>query len=162
MLFRRHSPDTVLSNARREAHAGGVTVTDETTVGFGPPLSAGVRRRGSVLPRTLRGSSADRRRGDADVTADPSLDSRLDDVLRTLAGRVRRLREDRDLSLVELSFESGLSESRLRAIEAGRTTASLATLVALAETFEIGVSELFAEPASERSVADAASSGEVA
>lgn len=96
------------------------------------------------------------------MTADPSLDSRLDDVLRTLAGRVRRLREDRDLSLVELSFESGLSESRLRAIEAGRTTASLATLVALAETFEIGVSELFAEPAPERSVADAASSGEVA
>ncbi len=96
------------------------------------------------------------------MTADPFAESRLDDVLRTLAGRVRRLREDRDLSLVELSYESGLSESRLRAIEAGRTTASLATLVALAETFEIGVSELFAEPAPERSIDDAGVSVEAA
>ncbi|WP_295789817.1 helix-turn-helix domain-containing protein [uncultured Microbacterium sp.] len=87
------------------------------------------------------------------MTADPSIESRLDDVLRTLARRVRRLREERDLSLVALSYESGLSESRLRAIESGRTTASLATLVALAETFEIEVSELFAETAvPERSI----------
>ncbi|MEZ3157387.1 helix-turn-helix domain-containing protein [Microbacterium sp. BWR-S6Y] len=72
-----------------------------------------------------------------------SHDGRLDQVLRTLADRVRRLREERGLTLLELSFEAGLSESRVRAIEAGRTTASLATLVALAETFEVEIAELF-------------------
>ena len=74
---------------------------------------------------------------------DVTIEGRLDGVLRGLARRVRQLREQRDLSVAGLSFESGLSESRVRAIEAGRTTASLATLVALAETFEIEVSALF-------------------
>lgn len=73
------------------------------------------------------------------------LDGRLDEVLRTLARHVRRLREERGLTVLTLSFEAGLSESRVRAIEAGRTTASLATLVALAETFEVEVGELFGD-----------------
>lgn len=72
-------------------------------------------------------------------------DGGLDEVLRTLAERVRRLREERGLSVVALSFEAGLSESRVRALEAGRTTASLATLVALAETFGVEVAELFGD-----------------
>ena len=72
-----------------------------------------------------------------------SVDDRLDAVLRTLADRVRQLRQERDLSVTALSFEAGVSESRVRAIESGRTTASLATLVALAETFEIDLPELF-------------------
>ncbi len=74
-----------------------------------------------------------------------SFDGRLEEVLRTLADRVRRLREERGLTLLQLSYEAGLSESRLRAIETGRTTASLATLVALADTFEVEVAELFGE-----------------
>ncbi|WZH37489.1 MAG: helix-turn-helix domain-containing protein [Microbacterium enclense] len=70
-------------------------------------------------------------------------DDRLDDVLRALADRVRDLRRGRQLSISDLSFESGLSEARLRGVEAGRSTASLATLVALAETFEISLADLF-------------------
>jgi len=72
-------------------------------------------------------------------------DDRLDEVLRAIADRVRRLRRDRGLSVSDLAFEAGLSESRLRAVESGRTAASLATLVALADTFEIGLPDLFAE-----------------
>lgn len=72
-------------------------------------------------------------------------DDRLDEVLRAIADRVRRLRRDRGLSVSDLAFEAGLSETRLRAVESGRTAASLATLVALADTFEIGLSDLFAE-----------------
>lgn len=79
-----------------------------------------------------------------------SVDDRLDAVLNTLADRVRRLRRERDLSVTALSFEAGISESRVRAIESGRTTASLATLVALAEAFEIDLSELFGETARDR------------
>lgn len=80
-----------------------------------------------------------------------SVDDRLDAVLNTLADRVRRLRRERDLSVTALSYEAGISESRVRAIESGRTTASLATLVALAEAFEIDLSELFGETARDRS-----------
>ena len=72
-------------------------------------------------------------------------DDRLDAVLNTLADRVRELRRERDLTVLALSFEAGISESRVRAIESGRTTASLATLVALAEAFGIPLSELFSE-----------------
>lgn len=82
---------------------------------------------------------------------------RLDEVLHTLAARVRRMREERDLSITALSFEAGLSESRVRALEAGRTTASLATLVALAETFEVDVAELFADPVRTAAPAEPAS-----
>ncbi len=74
-----------------------------------------------------------------------TIDDRLDAVLNTLADRVRELRRERDLTVVALSFEAGISESRVRAIESGRTTASLATLVALAETFGIELAELFGE-----------------
>lgn len=70
-------------------------------------------------------------------------DDRLDDVLRALADRVRALRRERQLSVSDLAFESGLSEARLRAVETGRTTSSLATLLALAETFEITLADLF-------------------
>ena len=72
-------------------------------------------------------------------------DDRLDEVLRMLADRVRGLRRDRGLSLSDLAFEAGLSEGRLRAVESGRTAASLATLVALAETFEIALTDLFTD-----------------
>ncbi|MFJ4037392.1 helix-turn-helix domain-containing protein [Microbacterium sp. NPDC090007] len=90
---------------------------------------------------------------------DSTVEHRLDEVLSALARRVRRLREDRDLTLVALAYESGLSESRLRALEAGRTTASLATLVALAETFEIAVADLFSDAERTPSVAGEPSSG---
>lgn len=75
--------------------------------------------------------------------AGDATDGRLDGVLRALADRVRDLRNERGLSIATLAFEAGMSQSRVRAIEAGRTAASLATLVALAETFEIDVSDLF-------------------
>lgn len=74
---------------------------------------------------------------------DVTVDDRLDGVLRGLAERVRALRRARDFSVAGLAFEAGISESRVRAIESGRVTASLATLVALAETFEIEIAELF-------------------
>jgi DNA-binding XRE family transcriptional regulator len=74
-------------------------------------------------------------------------DDRLDALLNTLADRVRELRRERELTVLALSFEAGISESRVRAIESGRTTASLATLVALAEAFGIPLSELFSENA---------------
>lgn len=83
-------------------------------------------------------------------------DDRLDEVLRAIADRVRRLRRDRGLSVSDLAFEAGLSESRLRAVESGRTAASLATLVALADTFEIGLPDLFSEtPRADASEQDA-------
>jgi len=75
--------------------------------------------------------------------SDLDADDRLDEVLRALAERVRTLRHGRQLTVSDLAFEAGLSEGRIRAVEAGRSTASLPTLVALAETFEIPLADLF-------------------
>lgn len=89
---------------------------------------------------------------------DPAPLEGLDDVLRTIADRVRTLRAERDLTVSGLAFESGLSESRVRAAESGRAASSLATLVALAETFEIDLTELFSASASASEPVDPAMS----
>lgn len=72
-------------------------------------------------------------------------DDRLNAVLHTLGERVRAMRLARGMSLTALSFEAELSEQRLRSIEAGRTAVPLAVLVALADVFEVGVSDLFGD-----------------
>lgn len=72
-------------------------------------------------------------------------DDRLNSVLRALGERVRAMRLARGMSLTALSFEAELSEQRIRSIEAGRTAVPLATLVALADVLEVGVSDLFGD-----------------
>lgn len=72
-------------------------------------------------------------------------EDRLNAVLHTLGERVRAMRLARGMSLTALSFEAELSEQRLRSIEAGRTAVPLAVLVALADVFEVGVSDLFGD-----------------
>ncbi len=70
---------------------------------------------------------------------------RLDAVLRALGERVRAMRLARGMSLTALSFEAQLSEQRIRSLEAGRAALPLASLVALADVFEVGVSDLFGD-----------------
>lgn len=72
-------------------------------------------------------------------------DDRLNTVLRTLGERVRAMRLARGMSLAALSFEAALSEQRIKSIESGRTAVPLAVLVALADVFEVGVSDLFGD-----------------
>ncbi|WP_022880483.1 helix-turn-helix domain-containing protein [Microbacterium sp. B19] len=82
-------------------------------------------------------------------------DDRLNAVLHTLGERVRAMRLARGMSLTALSFEAELSEQRLRSIEAGRTAVPLAVLVALADVFEVGVSDLFGDAVAGPATSDA-------
>lgn len=82
-------------------------------------------------------------------------DDRLNAVLHTLGERVRAMRLARGMSVAALSFEAALSEQRIRSIEAGRTAAPLAVLVALADVFEVGVSDLFGDGMAPIPVSDA-------
>lgn len=64
-------------------------------------------------------------------------------VRKQLGRRVRALRERRHWSQEELSHRSGLARSFTGAIERGEKDLRITTLVKLANTFRISVSQLF-------------------
>jgi transcriptional regulator with XRE-family HTH domain len=64
-------------------------------------------------------------------------------VRKHLGKRVRALREKRKWSQEELAHQSGLARSFTGAIERGEKDLRLTTLVKLANTFRIPVSQLF-------------------
>lgn len=64
-------------------------------------------------------------------------------VRKQLGLRVRALRKKRNWSQEDLSHESGLARSFTGAIERGEKDLRLATLVKLANTFGIPISQLF-------------------
>ena len=64
-------------------------------------------------------------------------------VRKRLGGRVRALREKKKWSQEELAHQSGLARSFTGAIERGEKDLRLTTLVKLANTFRIPVSQLF-------------------
>jgi len=63
-------------------------------------------------------------------------------IRKQLGQRVRQLRAKRNWSQEELSHRSGLARSFTGAIERGEKDLRLTTLVKLANTFKISVSEL--------------------
>ncbi|MFZ8758316.1 helix-turn-helix domain-containing protein [Microbacterium sp. HMH0099] len=72
-------------------------------------------------------------------------DARLDEVIRDLAVGVHAHRLQRGMTTAGLAAEAGLSESTVRAVESGRVSASLASLVALADALGVGVGALFGD-----------------
>lgn len=64
-------------------------------------------------------------------------------IRKRLGKRVRALRENKKWSQEELAHESGLARSFTGAIERGEKDLRLTTLVKLANTFKIAVSQLF-------------------
>lgn len=75
----------------------------------------------------------------------PHEDDRLHEVVRALALGVHAHRLQFGMTVTALAFESGLSESTIRAVEAGRVCASLTTLVAIADGLGVGVADLFGD-----------------
>ncbi len=57
--------------------------------------------------------------------------------------RVKRLREMKGVTLEQLAKRTGLTKSYLSKVERGISVPSIATALKLAETFEVGVGELF-------------------
>ncbi len=66
-----------------------------------------------------------------------------DTVRHNLGNRVRQLREKRKWSQEEFAHQSGLARSFAGAIERGEKDLRLTTLVKLANTFNIRISQLF-------------------
>ena len=64
-------------------------------------------------------------------------------VRKMLGKRVRALREKKKWSQEDLAHESGLARSFTGAIERGEKDLRLTTLVKLANTFRIPISQLF-------------------
>jgi transcriptional regulator with XRE-family HTH domain len=64
-------------------------------------------------------------------------------VRKHLGNRVRTLREKRGWSQEELAHQSGLARSFTGAIERGEKDLRLTTVVKLANTFRISISQLF-------------------
>ena len=57
--------------------------------------------------------------------------------------RLKFLREKRNLSILELSRKTGVSERYLRFIERGEKIPSLKTAAIIAKTFETSVDDIF-------------------
>jgi transcriptional regulator with XRE-family HTH domain len=76
---------------------------------------------------------------------------------QAIGQRIRALRRERSLSLMELAARTGYSVGYLSQIERGLSSPSLRTMVALGETFSVGLSGLFSSTA----VTPAEGSGDV-
>lgn len=67
----------------------------------------------------------------------------LTKALRRLGRRVQQLRHEAELSQEEAASRAGLDAKHLQTIEAGRTNPTVATLVGLARSLGVTLSELF-------------------
>ncbi|VXB62157.1 helix-turn-helix domain-containing protein [Aeromicrobium sp. 9AM] len=70
----------------------------------------------------------------------------MTDSAEALALNVRRLRETHGLSLAQVSERSGIAKATLFKVERGRTNPTLETLVGIADTFHVAVTDLLALP----------------
>jgi transcriptional regulator with XRE-family HTH domain len=64
-------------------------------------------------------------------------------ILLKFANNLKKLREDKGLSIRQLAASSGLEYSQLQRIEKGKVNFALTTLVAIAQGLDLDVHELF-------------------
>ena len=76
-----------------------------------------------------------------EVQASPDTPHEMAD--KTMGERIRALRRERSLSLMEIAQRTGYSVGYLSQIERGLSSPSLRTMVALGEAFGVGLSGLF-------------------
>lgn len=67
-----------------------------------------------------------------------------DDALVALGARIRSLREGRGMKLKDLADGAGLSDAFVSRLERGQVSSSVANLIQIAHTLDVGVAELFA------------------
>ncbi len=67
-------------------------------------------------------------------------------VLAGVAGRLRTLRTERGLTLVELSERTGISKSTLSRLETGQRKPSLELLLPIAQAYSVALDELVGAP----------------
>jgi len=65
------------------------------------------------------------------------LSTDVDFLVRTVAGNIRRLRQEANLTLAELSAAAGLGKSTLAQLESGKGNPSVETLWAIAAALQV-------------------------
>jgi transcriptional regulator with XRE-family HTH domain len=75
------------------------------------------------------------------------MDSSLDKVLATVGPRLRALRQQRDMTLADLSAATGISVSTLSRLESGQRRPNLELLLPLAQAYQVPLDELIGAPA---------------
>jgi len=71
----------------------------------------------------------------------------LDKVLATVGPRLRALRQQRDMTLADLSAATGISVSTLSRLESGQRRPNLELLLPLAQAYQVPLDELIGGPA---------------
>jgi transcriptional regulator with XRE-family HTH domain len=71
----------------------------------------------------------------------------MDDVLAAVGPRLKAIRRQRDLTLAEVSTETGISQSTLSRLEAGQRRPTLELLLPLAQAYRVQIDELVGAPA---------------
>src|SRR3981081_4942836 len=74
------------------------------------------------------------------------MDSSLDKVLATVGPRLRALRQQRDMTLADLSVATGISQSTLSRLESGQRRPNLELLLPLAQAHGVPLDELVGAP----------------
>ncbi len=73
-------------------------------------------------------------------------DAEIDAVLAEVGPRLRQIRNERDVTLVELSAVTGISKSTLSRLESGQRKPSLELLLPIAQAHRIPLDELVGAP----------------
>jgi len=74
------------------------------------------------------------------------MDAEIDATLAAIGPRLRRLRQNRGLTLVAVAALTGLSISALSRIETGHRQPTLDALIPLARAYEVTLNHLIAAP----------------
>ncbi|GAA3032518.1 transcriptional regulator, XRE family with cupin sensor [Actinokineospora globicatena] len=74
------------------------------------------------------------------------VDRTTDDVLGAVGPRLRALRRDRGITLVDLAARTGVSESTLSRLESGQRRATLELLLPLSLTYDVPLDDLVGAP----------------
>jgi transcriptional regulator with XRE-family HTH domain len=64
-------------------------------------------------------------------------------IIKKIAKRIKRLREEQGLTIEKLAYENDLSKGNLSEIERGLIEPKLTTLEKIAKGFDISLKELF-------------------
>lgn len=79
--------------------------------------------------------------------ADVDLDADVGEILEAIGPRLRRLRRQRDLTIVTVAERSGLSVSTLSRVETGKRQPTLDLLIPLARVYRVSLDVLVGAPA---------------
>jgi transcriptional regulator with XRE-family HTH domain len=68
---------------------------------------------------------------------------RNEKVIKALGKKIRSVRQEKNMSMEELAYSTGIEYSQLSRIELGQVNTSVSHVAAIAETLKISISRLF-------------------